>query len=151
MAEPRDHDGDPPLSVIRLRVRYPETDRMGVAYHGHYLAWFELGRTELMREAGCPYGELEDRAALFFPVVEVGVQYRASARYDEVLEVRTWLVSVGGARVRFEYRLVRPADDRVLALGFTEHAAVGPDGRPVRLPNDLRDRLRSRVALADPS
>ncbi len=115
---------------------------MGVAYHAHYLVWFELGRTELMRELGCPYGELEDRAAIFFPVIEVGVRYLASARYDEELEVRTRLVSSGLARVRFEYRLIRPDPERVLATGFTEHAAVGPDGRPLRMPSELRKRLR---------
>ncbi len=145
MAGPSEHGAGPTVSVARLRVRYPETDRMGVAYHGHYLVWFELGRTELMREAGCPYGELEDRAALFFPVIELGVRYRASARYDEELEVRTWLTLVGPARVRFEYRLVRPSGDEILASGFSEHAAVGPDGRPVRLPRALRDRLRAHV------
>ena len=70
-------------SRTTLRVRYPETDRMGVAYHAHYLSWFEMGRTELMREMGCSYGELEDRRGIFFPVREVGTRYRVSARYDE--------------------------------------------------------------------
>ena len=141
MAESPEHDGAP-ASVTRLRVRYPETDRMGVVYHAHYLVWFELGRTELMRELGCPYGELEDRASIFFPVIELSVRYLASARYDEELEVRTRLVSSGLARVRFEYRLVRPESEQLLATGFTEHAAVGPDGRPVRMPTDLRNRLK---------
>jgi acyl-CoA thioester hydrolase len=132
-----------PVSVTRLRVRYPETDRMGVAYHAHYLVWFELGRTELMRELGCAYGELEDRASIFFPVIDLGVRYLASARYDEELEVRTRLVSSGLARVRFEYELIRLEGDRVLATGYTEHAAVGSEGKPLRMPADLRQRLRS--------
>ena len=139
----------PTDAVTRLRVRYPEIDRMGVAYHANYLVWFELGRTELMREIGCTYGELEDRESIFFPVIEVGTHYRASARYDEELEVRTRIVSVGAARVRFEYRLVRPAQDVLLATGFTEHAAVGKDGRPVRLPRALRERLASRCRTRD--
>lgn len=142
MAGSPEHGGAPD-SVTRLRVRYPETDRMGVAYHANYLVWFELGRTELMRELGCAYGELEERASIFFPVIELGVRYLASARYDEDLEVRTRLAAVGAARVRFEYRLVRPVSSQVLATGFTEHAAVGRDGRPLRLPSELRDRLRS--------
>ena len=114
---------------------------MQVAYHAHYLVWFELGRTELMRSIGCPYGELEQRHGVFFPVREVGARYRASARYDDVLTVCTRLASIGGAHVRFEYRVFREHDERLLATGFTEHAAVGPEGRPMRLPADMRRRL----------
>ena len=135
-----------PATVTPLRVRYPETDRMGVAYHAHYLVWFELGRTELMRELGHPYGELEDDQGVRFPVVSAAVQYRAAARYDERLEVRTRLVEVGAARVRFDYELVRAEDRRLLASGFTEHASVGREGRPRRLPGELRRRLVARLA-----
>ena len=123
------------------RVRYPETDRMGVAHHTHYFVWFELGRTELMREAGCAYGELEDDDGVFFPVIEAGAEFLQSARYDEVLEIETRLASAGGVRVRFEYILRRPDDGRVLAKGFTVHASCGRDGRPARLPDSLRERL----------
>jgi acyl-CoA thioester hydrolase len=111
--------------------------------------WFELGRTELMRQLGCPYGEVEERESIFFPVIELGTRYLAPARYDEELEVRTRIVSVGAARVRFEYWLVRPGPDALLATGFTEHAAVGKNGRPVRLPADLRRRLASRVRAGE--
>ena len=124
-------------------MRYAETDQMGVAYHGHYLAWYEIGRTELMRELGCAYGELEKRDGIFFPVVEVGSRYLVPARYDDVLRVRTRLVRVGGARVRFEYELIRDDDGRLLATGFTEHASVGAHGRPVRLPAPVREMLHS--------
>ena len=117
---------------------------MQVAYHAHYLVWFELGRTELMRAAGCAYGELEDRNGIGFPVIAAGVKYLTSARYDDLLTVGTRLVSVGGARVRFEYRIVRDRDERLLATGFTEHATVGPGGRPMRMPAELRRRLEGR-------
>jgi acyl-CoA thioester hydrolase len=119
---------------------------MGVAYHGHYLAWYEMGRTELMRELGCAYGELERNEGIFFPVVEAGSRYLVPARYDDVLQVRTRLVRIGGARVRFEYELVRSDDDRLLATGFTEHASVGAARRPVRLPVTLREKLQSGIA-----
>ena len=128
---------------VTFRVRYPETDRMGVAYHAHYLVWFELGRTELMRSLGCAYGALEDREGILFPVVRVGAHFRTSARYDEELDLDTRLVSLGAARVRFEYRLSRQSDAELLATGFTEHAAVGRNGRPLRLPADLRRRLNA--------
>ena len=123
------------------RVRYPETDRMGVAHHTHYFVWFELGRTELMREAGCAYGALEDRDGVFFPVIEAGAEYRLPARYDEVLTIETRLVKTGGVRVRFDYVLRRQEDAQVLAKGYTVHASCGRDGRPARLPDSLRDRL----------
>jgi acyl-CoA thioester hydrolase len=123
---------------------------MAVAYHGHYLAWYEMGRTELMRELGCAYGELERRDGIFFPVVEVGSRYLVPARYDDLLQVHTRLAHVGGARVRFEYELIRESDGRSLATGFTEHAAVGAEGRPVRMPAELRRRLRSGLAAERP-
>lgn len=129
------------ISKTTTRVRYPETDRMGVAHHTHYFVWFELGRTELMREAGCAYGALEDGDGVFFPVIEAGAQYRASARYDEIVEIETRLTAAEGVRVRFEYVLRRPVDRRVLAEGFTVHASCGRDGRPVRLPEPVRERL----------
>lgn len=133
----------------QVRVRYPETDRMGVAYHGHYFAWFEIGRTEMMRSVGTTYLELEDREGILFPVVAAGARYRASARYDDQLNVRTCLVSVGGARLRFEYTLERERDGKLLATGFTEHATVGRDGRPRRLPLALRERLSVHVVEAE--
>jgi len=134
-----------------VRVRYAETDQMGVAYHGHYLAWYEMGRTELMRELGCAYGELERREGIFFPVVEVGSRYLAPARYDDLLQVCTRLVSVGGVRVRFEYELIRSEDGRLLATGFTELASVGAAGRPVRLPAALREKLQQGLDATRPT
>ena len=122
-------------------VRYPETDRMGVAWHGHYLAWFEIGRTEWMREAGIPYGRLEDQRGIRFPVVAADARFLAPARYDERLNVETRLVEVSGVRVRFAYRVEGVDDGRLRATGTTMHAAVDAGGRPRRLPPDLRSRL----------
>lgn len=124
----------------RLRVRYPETDRMGVAHHTHYLVWFELGRTELMRRAGVPYGRLEEEG-LFFPVVELGARFLRSARYDEELEVHTLIAELRRARLRFDYELRRPGEGEPLALGHTVHAAVDRSGRPVRIPAEIRGAL----------
>jgi acyl-CoA thioester hydrolase len=140
--------GTPEPSRVTLRVRYPEADRMGVAYHAHYLVWFELGRTELMREAGCPYGEVEDEQGIFFPVLEVGARYRRPARYDDRLVVVTTLSSVSGVRVRFDYVIEREGDGSILATGFTEHAAVSREGRPLRMPAALLARLATREARA---
>lgn len=126
------------------RVRYPETDRMGIAHHTHFFTWFELGRTELMREAGCAYGELEDREKVFFPVIEAGAVFKSPARYDEVLSIETRLVRAEGVRVRFEYAIRRPEGNELLATGFTEHASCGEGGKPIRLPEALAERLGTR-------
>jgi acyl-CoA thioester hydrolase len=122
------------------RVRYPETDRMGIAHHTHYFTWFELGRTELMRQVGCAYGDLEEHSGIFFPVVEASADFLASARYDEVVTITTRLVRARGVRVRFTYVITRE-DGTVLATGRTEHASVDRRGRPQRLPGALQRRL----------
>jgi acyl-CoA thioester hydrolase len=122
------------------RVRYPETDRMGIAHHTHYFTWFELGRTELMRQVGCAYGDLEEHSGIFFPVVEASADFLASARYDEVVTITTRLVRARGVRVRFTYVITRE-DGTVLATGRTEHASVDRRGRPQRLPGAWQRRL----------
>ena len=138
MSEPNAGAG----AVTTFRVRYPEIDRMGVAHHATYFIWFEMGRTELMRQLGCSYRSVEDEHGLAFPVINAGASFLASARYDDWLEVRTRLSSVRGARVRFEYELYRREGGSPLATGFTEHAVVNKSGRPVRMPEELRERLR---------
>lgn len=123
------------------RVRYPETDRMGVAHHAHYLVWFELGRTEWLRDLDLPYAEIEEEG-VFLPVVEVGANYRAPARYDDRLLITTRLAWARGARMRLEYAVRREEDRVLLASGFTVHAAVDRRGKPRRLPQKLTRRLR---------
>jgi len=118
---------------------------MGVAYHAHYLVWFEIGRTEWLRGNGTDYRRLEQEG-IFLPVVEVGVRYASPAGYDDELELETRLQEVGASRVRFGYRLVRPADGRELATGFTVHATVDSRTRPRRLPAELRQRLLAGLA-----
>ena len=119
--------------VIQVRVRYPEVDRMGVAHHSYHFVWFEIGRTELMRGRGLPYTRLEEEGT-FLPVIEAACAYRAPARYDDLLSVRTVLAQIGPVRVTFSYRIERDADGTLLATGTTTHAAVDGRGRPRRLP-----------------
>jgi acyl-CoA thioester hydrolase len=127
-------------STSRLRVRYAETDQMGLAWHGNYLAWFEVGRTDLLRETGLTYRELEQQG-LRLPVIAAEARYLRPARYDDQLEVETELDHMAGARVRFIYRVRRSGEDQPLAMGATEHAVVDGSGRPRRMPEDLRRRL----------
>lgn len=117
------------------RVRYGETDQMGVVYHPNYLVYFEIGRTELMRTCGVPYGDLE-RKGILLVVTEVSVRYRSAALYDELLEVLTRVDSLGKASIRFSYR-VCGADGRLCAEGSTDLASLDARKSPVRLPSEI--------------
>jgi acyl-CoA thioester hydrolase len=112
---------------------------MGVAYHGNYFAWFEVGRADLLREQGVSYKELETQD-LRLPVIEAQARFVRPVLYDDVLEIRTEVAALSGARVTFAYEVCR-GDDGVLATGMTAHAAVDGRGRPRRLPELLRRLL----------
>lgn len=130
----------------QIRVRYAETDKMGVAYNSHYLTWFEVGRTELLREMGLAYEALE-RSGLLLPVIEAGVKYRKPARYDDVLILWTSLGKKPGARIFLEYEIVR--NEEMIASGFTEHAFTSPSLEPVKPPRDILMKLRTVWEHAD--
>ncbi|HEV8336503.1 MAG TPA: thioesterase family protein [Candidatus Polarisedimenticolia bacterium] len=126
--------------ITSVRVRYPEVDRMGVAHHSHFLSWFEMGRTELLRGVGCSYAEMESQG-VFMPVVEVICRYRSPVRYDDLLEVETHLMEISGSRVTFDYRLRRQGEDTLLAEARTVHATVNREGQVIRIPAAYRDLL----------
>lgn len=126
-------------SVSRVRVRYAETDQMGVVYHANYFVWFEVGRTDWLREAGLTYRQLETEG-LFLPVTEARCKYLASARYDDDLEIQTTAALVSPVRVGFDYTLTGPAG--VLATGATVHATLDRQGRPIRVPDRIKEFLR---------
>jgi acyl-CoA thioester hydrolase len=126
--------------TVTLRVRYPEVDRMGLAHHRNHFVWFEIGRTELMRDHGLAYAGIEAEG-VFLPVIEAACSYHAPAHYDDVLRVRTTLRTLGAVRATFAYRLERESDGRLIATGTTVHAAVDRRGRPRRLPAALRTLL----------
>ena len=120
----------------RIRVRYAETDKMGVVYYANYLVWFEVGRTDLLRGSGWSYREMEVEG-FSLPVIEAQCSYRQSARYDDDLDIRTTGTLLSRVRVRFNYEFVRAADEAVLAEGYTVHASLDQDGRPRRLPDRI--------------
>ena len=123
-----------------VRVRYAETDQAGMAHHSAYLPWFEEGRVELLRSVGKPYQTLEAEG-IHFPVREVYCRYWALVLFDDLLRVTTNIEKVGGASVRFGYRIVRKGDDALIADGHTHHACVYNAGKVRRLPRDLRELL----------
>jgi acyl-CoA thioester hydrolase len=127
-------------SASRVRVRYAETDAMGIVYYANYLVWFEVGRTDLLRGAGWSYREME-ADGYKLPVLEAGCVYRQPARYDDEIEVRTTGTLVSPVRLKFTYDVVRKADEAQLATGHTIHAAIDRGGRPCRLPDRVRQLL----------
>jgi acyl-CoA thioester hydrolase len=110
---------------------------MGVVYYANYLIWFEVGRTDLLRDAGWTYKEMEAEG-VGLPVLEAHCEYRQPARYDDDLEVRTIGAVVSPVRVKFTYEIVRPGDHLTLATGHTTHASIDRAGRPCRLPDRVR-------------
>jgi acyl-CoA thioester hydrolase len=130
----------PARSVSRIRVRYAETDNMGVVYYANYFVWFEVGRTDLLRTTGWSYREMEaDGFAL--PVIDARCAFRESAKYDDDIEVRTTGTMLSPVRVQFTYEVVRSSDAVILATGSTEHATLDRAGRPCRLPDRVRALL----------
>ena len=128
----------PRISSSVVRVRYAETDKMGVVYYSNYLVWFEVGRTDWLRQTGWSYREMEVEG-LALPVTEAHCEYRQSAKYDDDIDVRTRASQASPVRIRFDYEAVRRSDGVVIATGYTVHATIGPQGRPVRLPERVKD------------
>ena len=134
------------LGETRLRVRYAETDQMSVVYHANYLVWFEVGRVELIRQMGLDYRDMERDEGCLIAVVEATARYKAPARYDDELTVRTRLTSVRGSIIRFAYSIVRDADGTLLCEGETVHVVVGRDMKRRPLPARYLDLFREHLA-----
>jgi len=128
------------------RVIYGDTDQMGVVYYANYLRWFEMGRTELLRQIGAPYSEVE-RRGLFFPVTEVSCRYLRSARFDDEIAVETILKALGRATLVFGYTIARQRDGALLVEGWTRHACLDGAGKVVKIGRELEAILKA--ALTD--
>jgi acyl-CoA thioester hydrolase len=125
-------------STSTVRVRYAETDKMGIVYYANYLVWFEIARTDWLRDTGWTYRSMEDDG-LALPVIEAHCDYRRSARYDDEIAITTTARLVSPVRLAFDYTVSRPADDTLIAAGHTVHATVDRTGRIVRLPARVKD------------
>ena len=126
-----------PASTSVLRVRYAETDKMGVVYYANYFVWFEVGRADLLRSLGWTYREME-HAGVGLPVIEAHCDYHRPARYDDEMEIRTRGRMLSPVRMEFSYEVVRREDQTLTASGRTVHAALDPAGKPCRLPERIR-------------
>jgi acyl-CoA thioester hydrolase len=134
-----------------LRVRYVETDRMGVVYHANYLVWFEIGRTDFCRQHGFVYREMEEEDGLYIMVAEVRCRYRAPAYYDDEILVRTCLKEFRRRVLIFRYEVIRPLTDELLAEGETVHVITDREGHPRSLPDKYRELFIAAVQERDPS
>ena len=129
---------------FRIRVIYADTDAMGIVYHANYMKWFEIGRVELMREIGIVYSELETEG-YNLPVIEMGCHYFLPARYDEIVVIETEITTIRRASVRFDYIIRDEKKERVLAEGFTLHPFTNNDGKIVRAPRYVVDKINEII------
>jgi len=120
------------------RVRYAETDQMGVVYHGNYFTWFEIGRVELCRELGFEYKQMEIEDDSFIVVAEAHCRYKRPARFDDVIEIRTRVTQSQRRTLRFGYEIFHQASGELLATGETLHVICDSRGRPKSLPEKYR-------------
>jgi len=134
------------VGETRVRVRYAETDQMGVVYYANYLVWFEVGRAELMRQRGLDYKQMEIEEGCLMAVVESNARYKAPARYDEELIIETTVTGVRGPVVRFSYRVLRAADSLLLCEGETVHVVVGRDMKRCPMPRKYAALLRAAAS-----
>jgi len=135
----------PVFNESRLRVRYAETDQMGVVYHSNHFVWFEIGRVELLRKLGFSYREMEQDDGCFIAVVDARCRYRAPAHYDDEIIVRTHLKNVRDSVIHFGYELVRVGDGILLAEGKTTHIVTDAQMKMVALPEKYMKAFRAAV------
>jgi len=128
-----------------VRVRYAETDQMGVVYHGNYFMWFEIGRVEFCRQAGFEYKQMESEDDSFIVVAEASCRYKRPARFDDLLTVRTRVTGSQRRTIRFAYEIFRQGSDELIATGETVHVVCDRQGRPKSLP----EKYRKYFPLAD--
>ncbi len=133
----------------RVRVRYAETDQMGVVYHANFLIWFEVGRVELMRALGVEYKKMEKEDDCRIVVADAHCRYHDAARYDEELRIRTRIAESKNRVIVFSYEVIRDTDGKVLANGETTHVICGSNGRPKLLPEKYR-RIMVAAGVLEP-
>jgi acyl-CoA thioester hydrolase len=133
------------VNETRLRVRYAETDKMGVVYHSNHFVWFEVGRVELLRQLGFSYRDMEDKDGRFIAVVEAKCRYRAPVRYDEEVLIRTTLSNVRDSVIHFAYELIRASDSSLIAEGETTHIVTNENMKVAVLPEKYLKAFRAAL------
>lgn len=126
---------------VKLRVRYAETDQMGVAYHSNFLIWFEVGRVELMRQLGFDYKDMEQRDGCYIAVADARCRYKQPARYDDELVVRTHVRNLRPSLIHFGYEVLRASDGTLLAEGETVHVVTDSNMKKREMPERYHEAL----------
>lgn len=126
---------------IKTRVRYQETDQMGIVYYGNFFVYFEMGRTEYLRNLGLPYSELE-KEHIYFPVTEARCRFRSPAHYDNVLTIQTWVSELKHATVEFSHKVIREDDSILIAEGISKLACLNANRKPAPMPEKVRKLLQ---------
>ena len=134
-----------------VRVRYAETDQMGVVYYGNYFVWFEVGRVELLRDLGCAYKEMEQKDDSYIVVAEANCRYLRPARYDDLLRIRTRVAEARSRAIRFAYEILDGSTGELLVTGETTHVICDRTGRPKTLPAKYRKLFTSAQPAAAPA
>ena len=124
----------------KVRVRYAETDRMGISYYANYFVWFESARTEYFRSLGLVYTHFEEEG-IFLPVAEAQCRYMGPSSYDDLLTVRTLVSQIKQSSIRFEYEVLRNDDPKPIATGYTVHVFSGRNLKPIRIPEILKSKV----------
>lgn len=135
------------INETKIKVRYVETDQMGIVHHSNYYAWFEVGRTEFIAASGMNYKDME-REGVLLPVVESSCKYIQGAKYEDVLIIKTWIEQLNGAKVVFSYHIIREEDNKVLAKGSTIHAFVSKDFKIINLKKKNEDMWKFLEGLS---
>lgn len=132
-------------NAVKIRVIYADTDAMGIAYHTNYIRWFEIGRTELLREQGIVYRELESEG-FYLPLTELYCHYLKPARYDDVIRIETSINYFRRASIKFDYEIWDERRDGCLVEGSTTHAFLNRDGKIVRPPRAIADKINTLLS-----
>ncbi len=139
--------GDNVIYETQTRVRYGETDQMGVVYHPNYYLYFEIGRTEFLRNiGGISYKDMED-SGILMPIIETHCKYFMPAGYDDILSIFTWIKTLSVVRITFSHKIIRKADETLLVEGETSLAFINKEGRPVNMKKNNKELYEKLLAF----
>ncbi|MFQ6092330.1 MAG: acyl-CoA thioesterase [bacterium] len=127
-----------------MRIIYADTDQMGVVYYARYFEFFERGRTELLRQLGSPYAQME-KEGIALPVVEAHCKYKKGPRYDDVIVIKSMIKDLPRATIRIDYELYDETETTLLATGYTVHCFLNPAGHPTRAPKSFIELIRRHL------
>ncbi|SHH49437.1 acyl-CoA thioesterase [Clostridium grantii] len=134
------------INKTKIKVRYAETDQMGIVHHSNYYIWFEVGRTEFTKKCGMSYSDIE-KENIMMPVLETGCKHMEGAKYEDELIIETWINQLSGAKIIFNYNIIRELDNKLLATGFTKQTFIDNNFKIINLKKKHPELFEKMVAL----